>query len=65
MAQEKQIKAEALRGYKFFPHPNSATLGVLRLDTENEQHWFLVNRETLLKLSDELQKHATDLQGYQ
>ena len=59
MAEE--VKAEALRGYKFFPHPNSPTLGVLRLDTENEQHWVLVNRKSLLMLSDALKKHAEEL----
>ena len=59
MAEE--VKAEALLGYKFFPHPNSPTLGVLRLDTENEQHWVLVNRKSLLMLSDALKKHAEEL----
>lgn len=29
----QSMKAEALRGYQFFPHPDSPSLGVLRLDT--------------------------------
>jgi hypothetical protein len=62
MAQEK-IKAEALRGYRFFPHPQQTTLGVLRLDTASEQHWVLVDRKTLLLLSEALAKHAQELEA--
>lgn len=58
---EEQLKAEALRGYKFFPHPQSSTLGILRLDTANEQHWVLVDRKTLLLLSEALAQHAQEL----
>jgi hypothetical protein len=59
------VKAEALRGYQFFPHPKSSTLGVLRLDTKNEQHWFLVDRKILLLLSQALIKHADELEALQ
>lgn len=55
---EERLKAELLRGYKIFPLPNSPTLRVLRLDTENEQHWVLVTKEILQMLSDELAKQA-------
>lgn len=61
----ENVKAEALRGYQFFPHPESATLGILRLDTANEQHWVLVDRKTLLLLSDALKKHALELEALQ
>lgn len=60
MAQEN-IKVAALRGYKFFPHPQQPTLGILRLDTTSEQHWVLVDRKTLLLLSEALEKHAQEL----
>ena len=63
--QPENIKAEALRGYKFFPHPDSSTLGILRMDTENEQHWVLVDRKILLLLSDALAKHAQELDALQ
>jgi len=59
------VKAEALRAYKFFPNPESSTLGILRLDTANEQHWFLVDRKTLLLLSQALEKHAAELEALQ
>lgn len=61
----ENIRAEALRGYKFFPHPQSSTLGILRLDTLNEQHWVLVDRKTLLLLSEALAKHAQELEALQ
>jgi len=60
MSQE-ELKAEALRGYHFFPHPTSKTLGILRIDTDPEQHWFLVDRKTLTLLSEALAKHALEL----
>lgn len=62
---EKQIQAEALRGYQFFPHPQSPTLGVLRLDTQSSQSWLLVDRKTLLLLSEALAKHAGELEALQ
>lgn len=64
MAIEK-MKAYALRGYCFIPHPTSKTLGILRLDTEPEQHWFLVDRKTLLLLSEVLAKHAQEIDPLQ
>jgi len=59
------VNAKALRGYQFFRQPNDATLGVLRLDTEGEQHWFLVTRKTLTMLSQVLAKHADELEALQ
>ncbi len=61
----ENINAEQMRGYQFFRHPDSPTLGILRLDTENEQHWVLVTRKTLKMLSDALAKHADELEGLQ
>ena len=61
----EDIKAEQLLGYKFFHHPNITTVGILRLDTENEQHWVMVNRKTLLMLSDALKQHADELEALQ
>ena len=61
---EKRLKAEMLRAYMFFPHPDP-TLAVLRLDTENEQHWVLVTKETLLELSSVCAEHAESLQTTQ
>lgn len=58
---EESVKAEQLKGYRFFRHPTTPTLGVLRLDTENEYHWVLVTRQTLLMLSSALAKHADEL----
>lgn len=58
---EEQLKAEALLGYKFFPHPQSSTLGILRLDTADNHHWFLVDRKTLRLLSGALEQHAQEL----
>jgi len=57
--------AQALRGYQFFPHPDSPTLGVLRLDTQDDQHWFLVDQKTLIRLAEALQIHAKRLQPVQ
>jgi hypothetical protein len=62
---QSELKAEALRGYQFFPHPTSPTLGVLRLDTESAQSWFLVDRKTLNLLSEALAKHAQELRPTQ
>ena len=57
------VTAEILQGFQFFPHPKDPTLGILRLDTENEKHWILVTRQILLMLSDSLKKNADEMQG--
>ena len=57
--------AELLRAHRFFPHPEDSTLGVLRLDTKNEQHWVLVTKEILLLLSNACAEHAEELQEVQ
>ena len=62
---DQQQKAEMLRGYKFFHHPDMPTVGILRLDTENEQHWMMVTKQTLRLLSDALANHAEELQETQ
>ena len=61
----EQLKAEMLRGYMFFHHPDTPTLGVLRLDTENERHFVLVTKKALRLLSEELAKHADELEEVQ
>ena len=61
----EQVSAEALRGYKFFPHPESKTLGILRLDTQSAQHWFLLDRKTLNLLIESLQKHVDEIAPFQ
>ena len=55
------IKAEMLRGYRFFHHPDMPTIGFLRLDTENEKHFVMVTRQGLRKLGDACLKHADEL----
>ncbi len=57
----ENVTANALRAYRFFPHPTSSTVGILRLDTANEQAWFLVTRKVLLMLSDISKQHADEL----
>ncbi|HEB26235.1 MAG TPA: hypothetical protein ENI05_00460 [Porticoccus sp.] len=61
----EHMKAEMLLGYQFFPHPDMATLGVLRLDTENEQHWVLVTKQSLRELAKACTKHLGDLEEAQ
>ncbi len=65
MTQEPNISAGLLTGYKFFPHPDNPTLGVLRLDTKDEPRWVLVTRKGLLELSKACAQHATELQEAQ
>lgn len=65
MSKPEQLTAEALRGYQFFPHPQSPTLGLLRLDTASEQHWMLVDRKTLTRLSEALAQEAEKLDAVQ
>jgi hypothetical protein len=61
----EQVEAKALRGYRFFPHPESPTLGVLRLDTEAGQTWLLVTKKVLMELSQALAEEASKLEGIQ
>ena len=58
----KPVKAEMLRGYFFFRLPDNQTVGVLRLDTENERHIVMVTKEGLQRLSEACLKHAEELQ---
>lgn len=60
MALEQQ-KAEMLRGYQFFRHPEQLAVGILRLDTENEQHWLMMTKKSLEELSAACAKHADEL----
>ena len=43
--------AEALTGHHFFLHADNPALGILRLDTKNDQRWLLMTRKSLLALS--------------
>ena len=61
MALEER-RAELLRGYQIVSHPSMPTLRVLRLDTANENWFCVVTREVLLKLIEELQKHADKME---
>ena len=58
-------KAEMLRGYMFFHHPDMPTVGILRLDTENHQHFVMVTKKGLQNLADACLKHADELQETQ
>lgn len=59
------VKAVAIKAYRYFPHPESKTLGILRIDTQEGQHWFLVTRKSLKLLSEICAKHAEELEGLQ
>lgn len=58
---EEEFSAVALRGYHFYPHPTSKTLGVLRFDTEPGPQFYLVTRKILVLLIESLQKHVDDI----
>jgi len=62
---EESLKAEQLQGYQFFRHPDLPTVGVLRLDTENENHFVLVTKESLQELAKACLQHAKELSGTQ
>ena len=62
---EKLKKAEMLLGYRFYDRPDMPTKGVLRLDTENEQHFLIVTKRSLQQLSKACMKHAAQLQNIQ
>ena len=44
--------AEPLTGHHFFLHADNPGLGILRLDTKNDQRWLLMTRQSLLALSE-------------
>jgi len=62
---EERLKAEMLKGYHFFHHPDLPTVGILRLDTENENHFVMVTKEGLQHLAEACLKHADDLKETQ
>ena len=57
--------AEPLAGHHFFLHQDNPSVGILRLDTKNDQRWLLVTRTSLLALSEACAKHAEELQEIQ
>ena len=61
----EHLTAEMLRGYKFFHHPEMPTVGILRLDTDGQQHFVMVTKQLLHHLADACTKHADDLQETQ
>jgi hypothetical protein len=66
MDEEPNIRAPLLTGYRFFHNPSIPSLGVLRLDTkEDEPRWVSVTRKGLLELAKACAKHAEDLQDPQ
>lgn len=65
MSDEQSVKAGLLTGYKFFPLPETPTLGVLRLDTKEGPQWAMVTRKGLLELAKACQKHADELEETQ
>jgi hypothetical protein len=54
--------AEPLTGHHFFLHADNPRLGILRLDTKNDQRWLLVTHQSLLALSEACARHARELQ---
>jgi hypothetical protein len=52
--------AEPLTGHHFFLHADNPGLGILRLDTKNDQRWLLMTRQSLLALSEACAKHAEE-----
>ena len=61
MPLEHEI-AEPLTGHHFFLHAENPGVGILRLDTKNDQRWLLMTRQSLLALSEACAKHAEELQ---
>jgi hypothetical protein len=55
--------AEPLTGHHFFLHADKPDVGILRLDTQSDQRWFLMTRESLLALSAACARHAEELGG--
>jgi hypothetical protein len=53
--------ADVLTGHHFFLHQDNPSLGILRLDTKDDQRWWLVTRKSLLALSEACAKHAEEL----
>ena len=61
----EQINAVPMTGYMFYPHPESKTLGILRLDTDPGSQFYLVTRKTLVLLIESLQKHVDQIEPLQ
>ena len=55
------VDAKALRGCKFYASPDSPTLGILRLDTDDGPHYFLVDRKRLHLLAEASAKCAEEV----
>ena len=53
--------ADPLIGHHFFLHADNPGLGILRLDTKNDQRWLLMTRQSLL-LSEACARYAEELQ---
>jgi hypothetical protein len=53
--------ADPLTGHQFFLHAERPDVGILRLDTKNDQRWLLMTRQSLLALSEACAKHAEEL----
>ena len=60
MPLEHEI-AEPLTGHHFFLHAENPSVGILRLDTKNDQRWLLMTRQSLLALSEACARHAEEL----
>jgi hypothetical protein len=53
--------ADLLTGHHFFLHQENPSLGILRLDTKDDQRWWLVTRKNLIALSKVCAKYAEEL----
>lgn len=62
---EEEIRASLLTGYRFFRHPNTPTVGYLRLDTKAEPVWVAVTAEGLRQLAQACATHADELEATQ
>ncbi len=58
---DEPVKAEMLKSYQFFKLPDMPTVGILRLETENENHFVMVTKGGLRKLAEACSKHADEL----
>jgi hypothetical protein len=61
MTEQPNISASMLTGYYFSRHPDTSTLGILRLDTKDRPRWLMVTRKSLLALAAACVEHADDL----
>jgi hypothetical protein len=53
--------ADMLTGCVFIKHPTDPALGILRLDTKGDPHFFAVTCKGLLKLSEMALLYAADM----